>query len=270
MSFLLLDGSLHGAAAGDALTISGAEGRHGAAVVRLKPNEHVFITDQHRHQVLAEVTAAAKQEFTVRLLERPRTAEQRTPQLVLVQALAKGGRDENAVQTCTELGADAIIPWQADRSIVKWSGGKEAKGQAKWLATVHAAVKQSRRPTIPNVEPVVRTTALVQRVKDWAASGSVVLVLHEAEQKSLMQLAPSLAAAEQIVLIVGPEGGISDEEITRLRQAGARTALLGPEVVRASTAGPAAIAVLSALTGRWGTCSADDAAPSADAVEPRP
>lgn len=252
MSFLLRSGTLEGAVKSDALTITGAEGRHGASAVRLKPGEQVLITDTTGRQVLAEVTGAAKQEFTVTLLADAHPAAPRTPRFTLVQALAKGGRDEDAVETSTELGVDALLPWQADRSIVKWISGKEDKGRAKWLATVHAAVKQSRRPTIPVVEPVVRTTALVQRVKDWVEQGAAVVVLHEAEQQSLITLLPQLQAAPEIVLIVGPEGGISEEEIQRLQQAGAVTALLGPEVVRASTAGPAAIAALSAMTGRWG------------------
>lgn len=255
--FLILDDALAAAREGDALVLDGEEGRHAAKVARIGVGEQLLLTDHPGRQVLAEVTAARKEALQLRLLADPSAAVQRLPRLTLVQALATGGRDEQAVESATELGADRVVPWIAKRSVSVWRGDKLAKGRAKWEATVRAAVKQCRRPGIPEVSTAFTTPALVEDLRARAADGALVLVLHEQESVGLMSLAPELRSAsesgiEEIVLVVGPEGGIDPAELDTMREAGARSVLLGPEVLRSSTAGPAAIAVLSALIGRWG------------------
>ena len=203
------------------------------------------------------MTGALKEALEVRLLADPSPAVQRLPRLTLVQALATGGRDEQAVESATELGVDAVVPWSARRSVSVWRGEKQRKGRARWESTVRAAVKQCRRPGIPAVGEPVTTAQLAAALSERSAQDVLVLVLHEQESVGLMSLSAQLAAAsedglEEIIVIVGPEGGIAPEELEQLRSAGARSVLLGPEVLRSSTAGPAAIAVLSALVGRWG------------------
>ncbi|GAA1331824.1 16S rRNA (uracil(1498)-N(3))-methyltransferase [Brachybacterium rhamnosum] len=254
--FLILDDALEGAAEGDALTLDGEEGRHAAKVARIGVGEQVLLTDGPGRQVLAEVTAAAKEQLELRLLGDPSAPAPRLPRLALVQALATGGRDEQAVESATELGADRIVPWIAERSVSVWRGEKLRKGRARWQGTVRAAVKQCRRPGIPEVDEPVATAALAEQVAATTASGGIVLVLHEQESVGLMSLVAELrhagGAVPEIVVVVGPEGGIAPAELDRLRSAGARSVLLGPEVLRSSTAGPAALAVLSTLVGRWG------------------
>lgn len=255
--FLILDDALAAAREGDALVLDGEEGRHAAKVARIGVGEQVLLTDRPGRQVLAEVTAARKEALALRLLADPSAAVQRLPRLTLVQALATGGRDEQAVESATELGADRVVPWIAKRSVSVWRGDKLTKGRAKWEATVRAAVKQCRRPGIPEVGAALTTSAFVEDLRTRATDGALVLVLHEQESVGLMSLAPELRGAsesgiEEIVLVVGPEGGIDPSELDAMREAGARSVLLGPEVLRSSTAGPAAIAVLSALLGRWG------------------
>lgn len=255
--FLILDDALVAAREGDPLLLAGDEGRHAAKVARIGVGERVLLTDAPGRQVLAEVTAARKEQLDLRLLADPSPAIQRLPRLILVQALATGGRDEQAVESATELGADRIVPWIAQRSVSVWRGEKLAKGRAKWEVTVRAAVKQCRRPGIPEVGDAVTTARLVEDLRGRAADGALVLVLHEQESVGLVSLADELrgaseAGVEEIVVVVGPEGGIDGSELEALRDAGARSVLLGPEVLRSSTAGPAALAVLSALVGRWG------------------
>jgi 16S rRNA (uracil1498-N3)-methyltransferase len=255
--FLILDEALAAAREGDQLVLAGEEGRHAAKVARIGAGEQVLLTDAPGRQVLAEVTAARKEQLDLRLLADPSPAVQRLPRLALVQALATGGRDEQAVESATELGADRIVPWIAKRSVSVWRGEKLAKGRAKWEGTARAAVKQCRRPGIPTIDAPMTTAALVEDLRARASGGVLVLVLHEQESAGLMSLADELRAAsadgiEEIVVVVGPEGGIDPAELEALREAGARTVLLGPEVLRSSTAGPAALAVLSALLGRWG------------------
>ncbi|MGY5764658.1 16S rRNA (uracil(1498)-N(3))-methyltransferase [Brachybacterium sp. DNPG3] len=266
--FLVLDGALETARAGDALVLAGEEGRHAAKVARIGAGERVLLTDAPGRQVLAEVSAARKEELDLVLLADPSAPAARSPRLTLVQALATGGRDEQAIESATELGVDRIVPWIAERSVSVWRGEKLRKGRARWEGTVRAAVKQCRRPGIPVVEEPVAGTAVIGTVREAAARGALVLALHEQESVGLMSLAADLralapgaasgaapgsaAAIEEIVLVVGPEGGISERELDALREAGARSVLLGPEVLRTSTAGPAAIAVISTLVGRWG------------------
>ena len=255
--FLILDDSLATSGEGDALVLDGDEGRHAAKVARIGVGEQLLLTDAPGRQVLAEVTGALKEALEVRLLADPSPAVQRLPRLTLVQALATGGRDEQAVESATELGVDAVVPWIARRSVSVWRGEKQRKGRARWESTVRAAVKQCRRPGIPAVGEPVTTAQLAAALSERSAQDVLVLVLHEQESVGLMSLSAQLAAAsedglEEIIVIVGPEGGIAPEELEQLRSAGARSVLLGPEVLRSSTAGPAAIAVLSALVGRWG------------------
>lgn len=272
-AFLILDDALAHAREGAALRLAGEEGRHAAKVARIRVGERILLTDQSGRQVLAVVETAHKEALDLRLEGDPTPPVVRSPGLVLVQASATGGRDEQAVESATELGVDRVVPWQAARSVSVWKGEKLRKGRAKWENVVRAAVKQCRRPGIPVVEEPMSTTQLTEDVRERTRAGSLVLVLHEQESVGLMSMAGDIramterttgeqpltdsseggeASSPEIVVIVGPEGGIADDELAQLRDAGARTALLGPEVLRSSTAGPAAIAVLSALVGRWG------------------
>lgn len=181
--------------------------------------------------------------------------------LVLVQALAKGDRDELAAETATELGIDAVIPWQSERSIVRWKGERAAKAHAKWQSVVTAAAKQARRAWIPEVRDAVDTAGLQRTV----SAADLAIILHEDAVRPLRQvlenwrssnpdLEPGASASNEvreILLIVGPEGGISPREVTKLCDAGAVTALLGHHVLRSSTAGPAATVLASDVLGRW-------------------
>ncbi len=206
------------------------------------------------------VTAAAPAELTVEC----RTLEVEDPpgiRLVLVQALAKGDRDELAAETATELGIDAVIPWQSERSIVRWKGERAAKAHAKWQSVVTAAAKQARRAWIPEVRDAVDTAGLQRTV----SAADLAIILHEDAVRPLRQvletwrnsgLAPGDGegngdGASEVLLIVGPEGGISPREVTKLCDAGAVTALLGHHVLRSSTAGPAATVLASDVLGRW-------------------
>jgi 16S rRNA (uracil1498-N3)-methyltransferase len=172
-----------------------------------------------------------------------------SPRVVLVQALAKGDRDELAVQAATELGVDAVIPWQAQRSrplATLWPSHRETE---RWRAIVREAVKQSIRPRVPEVEPLATTKDLVR-----LAATARVLVLDPTAEARLSRLDLATAdgdAATDVLLVVGPEGGISPAEVEALRAAGAIPVALGPGILRTSTAGPAALALVNAALGRW-------------------
>jgi 16S rRNA (uracil1498-N3)-methyltransferase len=168
-----------------------------------------------------------------------------SPRLVLVQALAKGDRGELAVELATEVGVDEIVPWSAARSIVKWDGERGAKALARWRSTAREATKQSRRSWLPDVREVHTTAQIADRV----ASASGAYVLHESAELSLA--AVDVPSDGDVLLVVGPEGGLTDQELDVLTRAGGLAVRLGPSVLRTSTAGAAAVAVVSALTSRW-------------------
>lgn len=247
------DGAAAVAGPGDALVLTGPEARHAVAVRRLRTGERVDLVDGAGLRLLCEVTAAgeggAKDRLAVRVIER--AAEPAPPvRFALVQALAKGGRDEQAVETATEVGADLIIPWQAERSISVWAGPKAAKGRARWEATAREAAKQARRARVPEVAEPRRTAGLAAWVRGVVDDGGAVLVLHEEATAPISGV--ELPSAGVVGVIVGPEGGISAEEIVALEDAGAITVRLGPHVMRTASAGPVALAILAQRAGLWG------------------
>jgi 16S rRNA (uracil1498-N3)-methyltransferase len=250
--------------AGAVFVLDGAEGRHAGVVQRRRAGERIDVVDGSGTRVHAVIEHVERDTVTVRV-ESVDVEPAPSPRLVLVQALAKGDRDELAIEAATEVGADAIVPWQAERSVVVWRGDRAEKSRARWVATVRAAAKQSRRAWLPDVEAVVDTRGLVTRVAEVVSSGGVALVLHEEATASLGTVAlpepsePGPAVTDAAVLspvdvlvVVGPEGGISDAELARIVDAGAQAVRLGPHVLRTSTAGPIALALLCERSGRWG------------------
>ena len=238
-------GALDGTVPGAALTLDGDEGRHAATVRRIRAGEVVDVADG-AGRVARCLVERVERDRLVLVAQALHDVPVPSPRLVLVQALAKGGRDEQAVETATEFGVDEIVPWQAARSVVQWSGDRGERGRRRWEATALAAAKQSRRATVPVVRPLATTADLARQ----AAAGECLLVLHEEATEPLSAVAlPD--GVDPVLLAVGPEGGIADDELARLVDAGARALRLGPQVLRASSAGPAALAVLSARLGRW-------------------
>lgn len=241
--FLLQPGALAGVEAGACLLLDGAEGRHAATVRRIGVGEQVEVADGGGSLARCTVSTTERAALRLRVDERIDLPEP-APRLVLVQALAKGDRDELAVQAATELGVDEVVPWQAERSVVVWRGERGHRARSKWEQTVRAAAKQSRRARVPVVAQLATAEHVCQRVQQAA----LAVVLHEEATAPLA--AVQLPGAGEVVLVVGPEGGISPQEQDALVRAGAQLCRLGSEVLRSSTAGPAALAVLSALS-RW-------------------
>ncbi len=194
----------------------------------------------------------AQEPLTVRVLEVSHESAG-APELVLVQALAKGDRDEQAIESATEIGVDRVVPWAAARSIAAWPAHKEEKQAARWRALLDSATQQSRRARAPRLAPLARGQRVLAALQD----DDLVLVLHEDATEHLADLLDGAgldavrARGGRIVLVVGPEGGISPEELEGFTAAGAHTVLLGPTVLRASSAGPAGLALTQAALGRW-------------------
>jgi 16S rRNA (uracil1498-N3)-methyltransferase len=248
MAHFYLNEQLTDAAPGSLVSILGEEARHAVAVSRIRVGETLSIGNGRGLVVTGAVVEAGArlsiEAADVILVPPP------MPRLTLVQALAKGGRDELAIQAATELGVDAVIPWAAQRSIVRWDGPKALKGQQRWASIVREATKQSLRPWIPDVDDQLTTAQLARR-----AGSTRMLVLEPSAPVGLSSIGLTRLAAgddeRDLMLVVGPEGGVAPAELDALVSAGARAVRLGEAVLRTSTAGPAAIAVLNGILGRW-------------------
>ena len=245
--FLVPAGGLDGLEPGGHVELTGPEARHAATVMRLGPSDPILVGDGRGARVHGEVLQAQSERVLV--VVRARDDEPvEGPDVVLVQALSKGDRDLLAAQTAVELGVGGVVPWEAERSIVRWKGAKAERARQKWADALATAAKQARRGIVPRLDPTVSGTG----VAALAAEDVCVLVLHEQAEQSLSTLPEqSWAQARRIALVVGPEGGVSEAELMALTASGALPVRLGPHVLRASTAGPTGLAVMQHRLGRW-------------------
>ncbi|MEV5709197.1 16S rRNA (uracil(1498)-N(3))-methyltransferase [Actinoallomurus sp. NPDC052274] len=228
----------------DRILLDGPEGRHAAAVRRLRPGERVDLGDGAG--VLVECVVTSAERDSLRLEARARRRVPRPdPRIVVVQALPKGDRGELAVETMTEVGVDVIVPWTAARCVTQWRGERRAKALARWRGAAREAAKQSRRAWLPEVTEPADTATAAERVRGAA----LAVILHEEADRPLSRV--DVPATGDIVVVVGPEGGLTDDEVAAFEAAGGVTTLLGPTVLRTSTAGVAAAAVLLSRGGRW-------------------
>lgn len=243
--FLLSVAELRVVAPGADLTVGGDEGRHGVAARRLRVGESVDLVDGAGRRVTGTVAATGSRDFTVSVLTVVDEPEPQT-RLTVVQALAKGDRAESAVEMLTECGVDRIVPWSAHRSVSVWRGERARKGANRWRAVAAAATKQSRRSRVPTISDLSDS----ERVAQLLSEARLGLVLHEEAAARLSRL-DLPAGGGDVVVVVGPEGGITPDELARFDSAGALTVRLGESVLRTSTAGVAAAAILLAASGRW-------------------
>ena len=227
--------------AGARIEVSGDEAHHALKVLRLGVGEEILLADGSGAWLWGKIDSVAKKSFGTAVLERGFT-EQLQPELIVIQALMKSDRAKEAIELLTVAGASTIIPWQAARSIAKW---QDQLGE-KWVATSIAAAKQSRRLNLPEIEGPITTNQIAKRL----GATTNLLILHEGATIKISDAARELRAAP-IVLVVGPEGGLTGEELGDLSVAGGKVVLLGSEVFRAAHAGFAALSAISALTGRW-------------------
>jgi 16S rRNA (uracil1498-N3)-methyltransferase len=225
------------AVVGSTIELDGAEGKHAVQVRRMRAGEAIQLSDGKGIRARGLVSEIRGSSLVV-LVEEVITEQLPSRQITLVQALAKGDRDELAIQAATELGVTSIIPWQATRSISRWDGPKQAKGQARWQQIVSEAAKQSLRAFTPVVSNIAETKELGLQVQDF----DLVLVLDTTATKQLSE--QSIPKVGKLAIVVGPEGGIDQAELDLLEKAGAKLVSLGANVLRTSTAGPALIAAL--------------------------
>lgn len=210
----------------DRVVLDGAEGHHAADVRRLRRGETVTVADGAGSWVRGPVAEVARGRVVVAVEERGAAAAP-SPRLVVVQALAKGGRDLDALEAMTEVGVDAVAGWQAGRSVARWTD----RTSARWAGTVREAAKQARRVWVPEVSGPLTTA----RVSELLEAAALAVVLHEEASEPLAAL--TVPAVGDVVVVVGPEGGVAPEELATFASAGAHVCRLGGTVLRTSTAG---------------------------------
>jgi 16S rRNA (uracil1498-N3)-methyltransferase len=237
--------ALDGVEVGDQVTVEGDEAHHAVAVRRLRVGEQVVLTDGAGVSVRAAVSSTGKRVFAA-VAEEVVATEAPTPEVVVVQAIPKGDRGELAVEVLTEVGAARVVPWAASRSVAVWKGERAAKSLARWRSTAREAAKQARRSWFPEVDELTSTA----EVEALVAGADLAVVLHEEASGSLATV--HVPADGRLVVVVGPEGGLTDDEVAAFETAGAVSVRLGAEVLRTSTAGVAAVSALLSRTPRWG------------------
>ena len=225
---------------GSTFALTGAEARH-TEVKRMRDGEALVVSDGVASAVRGQWQSGQVVVTEVLDVEQPR------PRVTVVQAIPKSERAELAVDLMTQAGVDRIIPWAASRSIAKWDG-KERKARAKWENAARSAAKQSRRLLVPEVdEQLKRPSDLASLLAD--AAKTRIVVLHESAEVGIAEVDFDV---DEVVLIVGPEGGVSDEELAQFASLGAQAIVLGPQVMRTASAAAVALGALGVLTSRWG------------------
>jgi 16S rRNA (uracil1498-N3)-methyltransferase len=224
--------------------LDGAEGRHAARVRRITVGERVELTDGAGTVASCRVLEARRDALLLEVLER-RSAPPPTPRLVVVQALPKGDRGERAVEALTEVGVDEIVPWSASRCVTQWRGERGDRAADRWRAIGREAAKQSRRTHLPLIADLAGTSEVVARLR----SATLAVAFHEHADGPVAAL--PVPAGGEMVAVIGPEGGLTDEELAAFVAAGALLTRLGPTVLRTSTAGVVAAAALLSRSPRW-------------------
>ena len=229
---------------GEVIELTGDEGRHAVSVKRTSVGEQIELVDGHGTRAVITVTGVSGKDRLTGVVDCAANEPASRPTVTVIQALPKAARSELTVDLLTQAGADVIVPWQAGRSVANW-GKKQDKGLAKWRAAARAAAKQSRRSRIPEITPVADQAAVAALIQ----AAPLALMLHEDATGKITD--QPVAQADSVVLIIGPEGGISPAELDAFTTAGAHLVRLGPEVLRTASAGMVALAALGAVTDRW-------------------
>src|SRR5690625_3320572 len=239
------DPNLERSKVGQGFILAGPEAHHALNVRRIRAGETIEVVNGQGLRIRAQVESTEREHLGLTALQVTNDPAP-SARIMIVQALAKGGRDEAAIEASTEVGVDGVIAWQADRSVVQWRGAKRDKGLQRWHKVLASAMKQSRRSRLPHLAGFAHGKDVI----DLLPQPCHTLVLHEQAQERLTQA--DLPAQGWIVIVVGPEGGITDGELRAFGLQDHTTMVrLGPEILRASTAGPAAISVLNHRLGRW-------------------
>lgn len=223
----------------DTIELTGAQAHHAISVLRVQKDEILRIADGQGNWVEGPITNLRKDALVIDVRRRGADINPKV-EIAVAQALLKGDNQKSAIDQLVQAGVSRIIPWHAQRSV-----GTVDKSE-KWLESIVSAARQSRRSQLPELEPVTDLKSLIESCSRY----DLVIALHEGATKKLSDLLP-LSHLRKVLLIVGPEGGMSNEEIELIKGADLEPVQMGETVIRADLAGALALAALNALTGTW-------------------
>lgn len=231
------------------MVIDGDQGWHAVTVRRLKVGQLVQVGDGAGQVALGEVTTVQGKDRLVVTVHERISVQIPVPRITMVQALIKGDRMDRAIETLTEAGADRIVPWSAANCVVRPDAAAGDKAISKLRRRALESTKQARRGFVCEVTQLHSTA----EVCELARKADLAVTLHESAAQSLaaVDFAQVAGIDGDVLVIVGPEGGLTETEIDTLERVGARSARMGPSVMRASTAGTVALGAIMVALGRW-------------------
>ena len=217
------------------------EAHHAIKVLRLNTGEVIKISDGVGNWVSGPIVEIAKKELFISITERGEIQAAK-PELVLVQAITKSDRNKEMLELAVEAGVDRIIPWQSERSISKWQSDSEQK----WQVGIKQSCKQARQVKLPQLMQVMSTTEVIKSISE----GGFGIVFHEEASTKFSDLTiPN--SQSSVYLVIGPEGGISEQELLSFQNIGSKVVRLGDTVLRSAHAGFAALSAVQTKLGRW-------------------
>lgn len=221
---------------GASYSFNSEDANHAIKVLRIEVGEIFRVSDGNGGWANVKVNEVTKRSLETTVLEVGRQ-EPLDIQFTVVQALPKSDRAKEAVELLTEAGADVIVPWLANRSISR------TEVISKFATTAREASKQSRRLFIPQLHETVKEKGVIELIKN----ADLALVFHESAEVKLSEIITPQIKAKNVVIVIGPEGGITDEELAAFAAAGAHVAGLGRPILRSAHAGLAALSAVNSL-----------------------
>ena len=226
---------------GQRQVLENEEAHHAIKVLRLNTGEVIKISDGVGNWVSGPIVEITKKELFISITERGEIQAAK-PELVLAQAITKSDRNKEMLELAVEAGVDRIIPWQSERSISKWQSDSEQK----WQVGIKQSCKQARQVKLPQLMQVMSTSEVIKSIGE----GGFGIVFHEEASTKFSELIiPN--SQSSVYLVIGPEGGISEQELLSFQNNGSKVVRLGDTVLRSAHAGFAALSAVQTKLGRW-------------------
>ncbi|HEB71064.1 MAG TPA: 16S rRNA (uracil(1498)-N(3))-methyltransferase [Nitrospirae bacterium] len=222
-----------------AVNLTGAVAKHVRNVLRLKTGDKVLVTDGHTRKFVCCISSINKSSVQAEIVEKLETAEDPLPFVTLAQAIPKGRKMDTIVRMACEIGAERIVPVVAERCVIKLNKDSQAKKMERWREISVSAAQQSGS----DCPALIVNPVGIEDLPDLVPSDHSI-ALWENETRSLKSALSGLDSKRSLLLLAGPEGGFTDNEVEKLKSSGFVTASLGSQILRTETAG---IAALSAL-----------------------
>jgi 16S rRNA (uracil1498-N3)-methyltransferase len=240
-----------GEISGTEVHLGGEEARHALKVLRLEVGDRIAVLDNRGVEYQAEISSVGPDGLTGRVLGHDARRTEPRLSVTIAQGIPKGDRFETVVQKATEVGALRFVPLFTERTVVELAGSKAAARTERWRRVAKEAAKQAGRAIVPEITDPLNLGHLLEW---WGSRGQVLVLWEDERTRGLRELVRPLNDVDEtreLLMVIGPEGGLSEREVAELRR-GAETVTLGPRIMRTETAGPVALACALLLAGDLG------------------